>query len=659
MKTKNYSYWIILLVIGCLTLAISCSSEDGGDIQAIDTDGDGVIDANDDCPAQIGPSSNQGCPTTEAGLTFDEVINLGADPETFPMSRTEEVITESEPVSEDYPTLDEDGDPVTERFICTTKRVSVLDGNGQFPLFDSNADVIYPGNLLQGKSLVNATPAPIVVKRAGGTISYNLNNGNLNSSFTVEEVRKSSIQDAMNSIIANSGEVVPANFQLDIVQIESESQMALEMGIDVETFTTKVSSDMSFSQDLSYNRTLVKLQQSYYTMSFDLPTSPEEIFDASVTPQDLATFVQADNPATFISSVTYGRIFYMLIESTSSRTEMEANIDFAYDGLVASVEGELETNFLDSLDNLRIKVIAYGGDAAGTFQLAGESSISEIANKIAESTDVRAGLPLSYVVRSVKRPDLIVGTELATEYDVVDCELKGVLPPARLQALVDLFKDDADGGGIGAMVNVSASNILVFNKMGDKYAWFHASTGDVKGVFSIDEPNSPLGVVPLDKVGAAIQGNTRGLYFFSETGSITAVLRYENKNWSGNIDAPTSPIGNFDGITYSTVEIYGDQDAYPFTGGDFTAALTFSIAASQHGFFGNGGGSFAFYFPISGSWTATSSSSVFEKVGAACYVTFGGGTTLQYWYINLEGDELVIDQNDIPGLFNGGPWVLN
>lgn len=657
MKTKHYNNCKVLILMSILIPILSCSTDESNDSQTIDTDGDGIVDSNDNCPSQMGPISNQGCPTTDEGLTFQDVINLGANPNSFPTSRTVEVIAENEPNNEDYDTKDNFDEPITERYICTTKTVSVLDGNGQFPLFNSNADVIYPGNLLQGKSLTNATPAPIVVKRAGGTISYNLNNGNLNSSFTVEEVRKSTIQDAMNSIIASSGEVVPANFELDIVQIESESQMALEMGIDVETFTTKVASDMSFSQDLSYNRTLVKLKQSYYTMSFDLPTSTEEIFDASVTPKDLSTFIQADNPATFISSVTYGRIFYMLIESTSSRTEMEANINFAYEGLVASVEGELETNFLQELNNVKVKVIAYGGDTAGTFQLAGESSITEIANKIAETTEIRAGLPLSYIVRSVKRPDLIVGTTLATEYDIVDCELKGVLPPARFNALVDLFKEDFDGGGIGAMVNIAANNILVFNKKGDKYAWFDASLGNVKGIFSITEPNSPLGIVPLDKVGAAIQNNTRSLYFFSETGSITAVLRYETENWSGNINPPTTPIGTFDGQTYSTIDIYGDQDPYPFTGGDFTAALSFSVAAVTHGFFGNGGNLIAYYMVGFGSWTATKASPWFEKVGAACYVSFGGGTTLQYLSVNIEGDQLKLEQNS-PSLIDG-PWIIN
>ncbi len=439
MKTQKKLILLVLLTLSMCPQFLACSKEDSPQTagQNVDSDGDGVADKDDACPHVAGPASFQGCPGPGNEASFKDVVNLGADPESFPASRTEDVVLESEPQNEDYETTNDSGEPIEQRYICTRKTVSVLDGNGSFPLFNTSADVIYPGSLLQGKTLHNATPSPIVVKRAGGTISYDLNNGNLNSSFSVDEVKKSSIGDAMNSIIASSGEVVPANFQLDIVQVESESQLALEMGINVETFAAKVSGDMSFSKDKSYNRTLVKLKQSYYTMSFDLPTSLDEIFAPSVTPQDLAAFVQADNPATFISSVTYGRIFYMLIESTSSRTEMASKIALAYDGVVASAEGEVKTNFLQELKDVRIKVIAYGGDAAGTFQLAGESSISEIANKIAESTDVRAGLPLSYVVRSVKRPDQIVGTKLATEYDEVSCELKGVLPPSRFLELVD------------------------------------------------------------------------------------------------------------------------------------------------------------------------------------------------------------------------------
>ncbi len=647
MKTQN-RFFDKLIIFIFLVFGLACSKDDN----------DGEI---------IEP------PVTAE--TFEEIIALGADFESFPQSRTEEVLSESEPKNEDYEE-EEEGETVEKRWVCTTKTLSVLDGNGQFPLFDTSSDVIYPGALLQGKTLRNATPSPIVVKRAGGTISYNLNNGNLNSSFMVDEVKKSSIQDGMNSIISGAGSVVPANFQLDIVQIESESQLAIEMGLDVQTFTTKVSADMSFSSEKTFNRTLVKLNQSYYTMSFDLPTSLDEVFDPSVTPQDLATYVQEDNAATFISSVTYGRIFYMLVESTSSRQEMSAKLNVAYGAFKNKVEGELGVSAMEELNDLKIKVVAYGGDAAGTFQLAGETNIADIANKLAESTDVRAGLPLSYVVRSVERPDQIVGTRLATEYDVVNCVLKGVLPPQGLQSLVDIFKNDADGGGIGAMAHVADSNILVFNKEGTKYAWYNGNSGQVKAIFDIKEANSPLGTVPLDNVGAAVQLSDNRIYLFDKTGLLSSRLAYSKSATANatNGDAPTTPIGSYttggdagDSI-FLVNNSFGDSGNFQFAGRGFEAGAR--VGASTFAFFAKPGDEYSLYSTNNGgSWenplaattwfnnNANASGTLFEKVGAASFIEFGGSSG-RWYLVNEEGDEIMEYLSSPTRTFNG-PWVIN
>ncbi|MEN8789972.1 MAG: thiol-activated cytolysin family protein [Flavobacteriaceae bacterium] len=603
--------------------------------------------------------------------SFAEAIARGDNFEAFPQSRTLDLKSEAAPENEDYEDEDENGDLIEKRFICTRETYSVLDGNGQFPLFDTASDVIYPGSLLQGKSLTNATPSPIVVKRASGTISYNLNNGNLNSSFTTEgPVTKSSIQNGMNTIIANSGEVVPANFQLDIIQIESENQLAVELGIDVETWTTRVSADMSFSSEKQFNRTLVKLNQSYYTMSFDLPTSLEEIFDESVTPEDLAVYVQKDNPATFISSVTYGRIFYMLIESTSSREEMSSKLNVAYGAFSNKVEGELGVNAMQELKDLKIKVIAYGGDAAGTFKLTGETNISDIADKLAESTDVRAGLPLSYVVRSVKRPDQIVGTRIATEYDVVQCELKGVLPPGIYKDLVDLFED-----GIGAMGHLLNSDVIVFNKAGTKYAWFNGNTpgilsdGDRK-IFDINDPDAPLGALVLENVGAAVHfadALDARLYIFSGDGFKLQIFRIGN--YQENV-LPSGPVGTAGGVRL-TNEIFTDSGNFFLASEGIGAGVR--IGATSMAYFGAIGDGYQIYNSSgTGSWSTTvypsnewfigqphDGADLFNKVGAATYFTLGGSSG-RYLFANEAGTEIMewfsfANEND---RFKG-PWVIN
>ncbi len=617
-----------------------------------------VVACNKDEP--VNPSLN----------TFAEVIAQGYDFEPIPQSRTVDTLAVAESINEDYQRTGDSGVILEERFVCTKKTLSVLDGNGQFPLFDTNADVIYPGSLLQGKTLSEATPSPIVVKRAGGTISYNLNNGNLRSSFSIEEVKKSTIQDGMNNIIAGAGTVVPANFQLDIIQIESESQLAIELGIDVKTFATKVSVDMSFSTEKTFNRTLIKLNQSYYTMSFDLPTSLEEIFDKSVTPTQLSTYVQADNPATFISSVTYGRIFYMLVESTSSRQEMESKLNIAYGAFNNKVEGELGVSAFKSLKNLKIKMIAYGGDANGTFQLAGETTVAAIANKLAESTDVRAGLPLSYVVRSVERPDKIVGTKLAVEYDVVECELKGILPPQGYRVLVDLFKDDADGGGIGAMVRIKDSNILFYNKAGTKYAWYNGNSAQVLGTFSIDDNNGPMGASTLEHIGAGIQFLDNRLYMFSGEGLRCEIMAV-NVAAIPNNALPTGSVVDYtqeNGLNriYFVNEIFGDTGNFQLANRGFSAAVR--VGVKNMAYFGNPGDEYSIYSPTgNGSWGELLNSSkwfinnsnglLFDRVGAASFLTFGGSSG-RWIFVNESGDEFM-EYYSTPAPKFEGPWVIN
>jgi hypothetical protein len=307
---------------------------------------------------------------------------------------------------------------------CKREKVSLTKGSEDFPLFNTAASVIYPGSLLVGGSLENATPDPIAVDRAGGTISYNLNDGNPQSSFTVDEMSKSKVQDAMNNIILTSSGKVPSNFVFDVSEVQSQQQLAIDLGINVETLVTKVGGKMNFSSDKSYSRFLVKLTQAYYTMSYDLPTSYRDLFADNVQPSDLTKYITPGSPGTYISDVTYGRIYYMLIESTESSTDMSATINASFNGVVNKAEGTLEVNTMKQMSNLKVKVIAFGGDAEGTISLSGETDISVIADRLAASTKIELGLPLSYVVRSMYN-NTIVNVKLATEYDLVTCVPSG------------------------------------------------------------------------------------------------------------------------------------------------------------------------------------------------------------------------------------------
>ena len=429
---------------------------------------------------------------TEEPENFDRVIEVGED--FAPATRSEEVVEEKE----ESEVID------GEVWNCTTTTYSALapgGGNNGFPLYNPNASVIYPGSLLQGKSLKQATPDVIAVERAGGTVSYDLNNGNLASSFTVDEVSKSAIQNGMNQIIANAPSDLPANFVFKYSQVQSEQALALELGIDYESAFVDVSSDFSFSTGSSLNRILVELNQSFYTMSFDIPTSLDGLFAPTVTPDDLARYVQEGNPATYISDVTYGRIYYMLIESTSSYQEMETQISASFSGVANSANVDISGNSLSELENLTIKVMAFGGEASTSLLTVGETDLNRLVGLLAESTTISTGLPISYVVRSVQS-NQVVSVQLATEYDVTECEpvLSGGEPPFTAHwegQVLDRM------GPVGAAFSRQDTEFILISKDGKQF--MRSDINVLEGPFPIEELGA--GPPPFDGIGAATNTN--------------------------------------------------------------------------------------------------------------------------------------------------------
>lgn len=498
-----------------LLLVYSCSS-----------DSDELVTPVDDPVSQDDPEAT----------SFSGVVAKGGEFEEVPESRSDVTLAEGEGYPDDY-TSGTGSEAETLRFICKSRTVSVTDGTGDFQTLGGVASEIYPGALLQGKTINNVKPQGIPLKRAGGSISYNLNDGNPEASQDLTEMSESQVRQAMNDIIAGSTGVVPANFDLDYENVFSEKQVALQMGLSFEGYGVKAEGKLSFSQDQTYNRVLIKLYQSYYDVSYDFPTSYEDVFDPSVTPSDLDRFIQADNPATYIKKVTYGRIFYMLVESTSSLEVMNTQIDASYKSFDKEISGNLETDSMEKMENLKIKVIAYGGDSKNTFSGLGETSISALADMLAASTDIRTGLPLSYEIYSLEDPSKQVGTNISTEMEVVECSLKGVLPPILYSNLVDLFED-----GIGAATQLNNEYTAVFNGAGTEYAIFNASTGEVSDPYSINDASGPLGATTFSSVGASLRNFLDEIYIFNGDGTQYELIDYEPDNIRSS---PSSPIGEY------------------------------------------------------------------------------------------------------------------
>ncbi len=339
---------------------------------------------------------------------FDGVLKTGGE---FEVPVPENEVLEEETILETVGNED---------FFCTTTRYSVVEAPGEFPQFDPNAEVIYPGNLLQGNSLGQATPNPIPVRRGGGVVVMTILNGSDSVSRTIPVISLGSALQAQNEIIAGANNTLPARFTFTLEEVRSREEFALALDVGVNNLFGSVDASLDFHHDFEYNRFVVKLVQSYFTMAYEIPTSVEDFFAVDVRPEELEPFVGPGNPASFISSVTYGRIFYLLIESTASSTKIEASLDASFRTAAAGGQLGVDAEYVKDLDNVKISAYALGGES--------ESAISSITTDfetlklfLAQGGQINTGVPLSYVVRSVAHRDRIVSVAVATEYDVTSC----------------------------------------------------------------------------------------------------------------------------------------------------------------------------------------------------------------------------------------------
>jgi hypothetical protein len=346
----------------------------------------------------------------EGDLTYESVVARGGVYETVTPSESAEAL-------DPETTTDDDG-TVWE---CDVTHYTMLDAPEDYHTFNPNADVIYPGSLLQGSSIHRSNPTPIAVPRGGGTVVINSTNGDEVTHVTVDEVSLSKITSAVNTLISAHSGNLPMRLSLDMHHVSSFEELAFRLGVNVSTFTVDFKSQLSFSTDKTYNRYVVKLTQQYYTIMFQTPTSLGDFFSSDATPAQLAQYVSSGNPATYIASVTYGRAFYLLVESTATRTEMETALDLTYDKIV-DVNVDAEANWVRELSDSRLHMFVMGGDSPDQVLALFQGDISSLEDYIVNGGDIETGVPLSYTLRNLA-DNSPVGVKVATEYDVLDCEI--------------------------------------------------------------------------------------------------------------------------------------------------------------------------------------------------------------------------------------------
>lgn len=310
-------------------------------------------------------------------------------------------------------------------FSCTQTRYSLTKVPEKFVALNPNADVLWPGSLVQGKSMAGGILDPIPVRRAPGTITLTLASGGGGPFFKkMEEPSLSAAIQAQNEILASYTGATPAKFSYSYSSIHSSEQLAVAVDANVEGTNWSAAAALSVNTNDAKSRYLIQFTQEYFTMAFDPPKGPSGVLAKDVTREDLEPYVGAGNPPVYVSSVTYGRIFYMLFESSVSQLELEAAVKGSYNGAAVGASLSASAAYKKVINESSVKAYGLGGNAQDAIgAVTGNDQFEKIANFLTNGANFdksNPGVPISYTIRYLGDSSQ-VKLALTTEYTAKNC----------------------------------------------------------------------------------------------------------------------------------------------------------------------------------------------------------------------------------------------
>lgn len=341
----------------------------------------------------------------------DDIFSPDFDPLPDPPPPHETLISSSEEITP--------GDSA--EYLCTIKKISLSENFNEVVVFTPNADVVWPGALVQGNTIQGGTPALIPAARTPATISIDL--PVTDNSRTVTNPTFGTVSSAINDlIIKNSIKSLstPARIFYYEKEAYSREQGMLKIGVSARWLTGSLRGNFEVDRTIGKQTIFVRYVQPYYTVGYEHPGSSELIFDSSVRSEDLANYMGPANPPAYIASVTYGRMFLFKMVSSYSFEEMKRALRIGVNFTLGGGGGNIDQQTRKVLSESETTVLVLGGSAQNGVRLVTTKDIIAFLEGEPGVSEEAPGVPLSYTIKWLKNLHLAKLGD-ATEYEVREC----------------------------------------------------------------------------------------------------------------------------------------------------------------------------------------------------------------------------------------------
>lgn len=276
----------------------------------------------------------------------------------------------------------------------------------------SNLDVIYPGSILRGSSFLNATYDPLVLKNAFKPVILSGTLRGVNLNVTAECLPKlSSVRNSINNLMDNNksqfnSNSVPSVFEYESTDIVNTSSFSASLDCHANAqilsgiATVGLNYSASGSTSTTKKYTMVKMRQWLYNFAID-PKFYNDWIDGAIETSQCGS-----HEPLYISSVDYGRVAYILIESSESKDYLEAMVSttakVAVTGLNGTNDATYKAKFEQLMSQNKIKFMIVGGPVSLGQQVTDFASFSNFVKNPSTADLVSSSVPISYKVRRLK-----------------------------------------------------------------------------------------------------------------------------------------------------------------------------------------------------------------------------------------------------------------
>ncbi len=296
-------------------------------------------------------------------------------------------------------------------------------------ILDPLQGVVWPGALVKvDEDLVRGTPTPIRCRRAPVWLSIDLPGIGGRGVFEVQDPGQGTVQAAVDSALDywndnqyREGYVSKSRSKYTATFVYSAQQLAASLGISYKSLQGSVATQFQTTSSRESTVGMVLFKQVFYTVSFDPPSHPGAVFHPTVTLDEVRNAASADEPPAYVSSVDYGRILMLRLETSTEtlRAEMEAAMRYLSVGVRTS--GSLEK----TLSKSKMTLITIGGNAEVNARAVDATRIEDL-NEIIKGRNAlyskrNPGQPIAYTIRFLKDARLAkIG--YSTDYTELSCE---------------------------------------------------------------------------------------------------------------------------------------------------------------------------------------------------------------------------------------------